>query len=179
MSTPFLGQLQAFGFGFAPVNWALCNGQTLSIAQYSALFALIGTYYGGNGTTNFLLPNLQSRVPMHQGTSPAGNLYNIGQVGGEENVTLNLTTLPAHTHAFVGSSGNGNSIAPEVNGALANVGKETGGSGNPYYAPNSPVQGLNPASLAPVGGNQPHANIQPYLAINWCIAMVGIFPSRG
>jgi microcystin-dependent protein len=178
MSQPFLGQLQAFGFGFAPRGWALCTGQTLPIAQYSALFALLGTMYGGNGQTNFQLPNLQSRVPMHFGTFN-GNTYSQGEVGGEENVTLTVSTMPAHNHSFVGASQNGNSITPETNGALANVGKESGGTGNPYYAANAAPQPLNPSSLGLSGGGQPHTNLQPYLTINWCIAMQGIFPSRG
>jgi len=177
MSQPFLGQLQAFGFGFAPRGWALCNGQTLPISQYAALFALIGTYYGGNGTTNFNLPNLQSRVPMDFG-SFNGNTYPIGQQAGEENVALTISSLPAHNHNFVGAAQGANDSHPAAGAALANVMNGTNPGSNYYTTGGTPLA-LNLAELAPIGGNQPHANIQPYLAINWCIAMQGIFPSRG
>lgn len=179
MTQPFLGQVQAFGFPFAPRYWAQCNGQTLSIQQNAALFSLLGTMYGGNGTTTFQLPNLQSSVPMHFGTSPAGETYFQGELAGEENVTLTLNMLPIHTHAFLGASQGGNFLDPTAGSSLANVMNESGGTGNPYYAPNAVPQPLNPASLGSAGGNQPHINIQPYLAINWCIAQYGIFPSRG
>jgi microcystin-dependent protein len=177
MSDPFLGQIQPLGFGFAPRGWLQCNGQTLPINQYAALFSLLGTQYGGNGTSTFQLPNLQSRVPIHQGTF-VGNTYIIGEEAGEENVTLLLNNMPLHNHTFVGASQNGNFLSPATGGALANVGAESGGTGNPYYAPSGTPQPLNPSSLAPNGGNQPHTNVQPYLAINWCIAMAGVFPSR-
>lgn len=179
MTQPFLGQIQAFGFGFAPRYWAQCNGQTLAIQQNAALFALLGTMYGGNGVSTFQLPNMQSRVPMHFGTDLVGNVYYQGEMAGVENVTLTLNMLPIHNHAFVGASQPGNFITPEAGSALANIANASGGTGNPYYAPNTAPQPLNAGSLAPVGGNLPHTNIQPYLAINWCIAMYGIFPSRG
>ncbi len=179
MTQPFLGQLQAYGFPFAPRGWAQCNGQLMAIQQSAALFSLLGSMYGGNGTTTFALPNLQSCVPMHFGTSPAGETYYQGELAGEETVTLTLNMLPIHSHAIVGASQSGNAGDPSTGGALANIGKAGGGTGNPYYAPNTPTQPLNPLSLGPAGGNQPHSNIQPYLAINWCIALNGIFPSRG
>jgi microcystin-dependent protein len=178
MTQPFLGQVQAFGFGFAPRYWAQCNGQVLSISQNAALFALLGTMYGGNGTTTFALPNLQSRVPMHAGTSPVGNTYVQGEMSGQEQVTLTINTLPMHSHTFVGSSANANQTMPGAGQALA---KTAIGSGTPdfYYGPDTTPQPLNPSSVSPSGGNLPHTNLQPYLAINWCIAMYGIFPSRG
>jgi microcystin-dependent protein len=175
MSDPFLGQIQPLGFGFAPKGWLQCNGQTLPISQYAALFSLLGTQYGGNGTSTFQLPNLQSRVPMHQGTSPTGNTYVIGEDAGEENVTLLLNNMPLHNHNFLGSSQTGGARSPTNGAALATVG---GGPPTAYYTANAAPQALNPASLASTGGGQPHTNIQPYLAINWCIAMVGVFPTR-
>jgi microcystin-dependent protein len=177
MSTPFLGQIQPLAFGFAPKGWLLCTGQTLAISQYTALFALIGTYYGGNGTTTFQLPNLQSRVPMHQGTSPIGNTYVIGEQGGEENVTLLLNNMPMHNHNFFGAAGNGDKAEPEAGSALATAYQGTTNATS-YYVSNGTPQPLDTASLAPAGSSQPHTNIQPYLTISWCIAMVGVFPTR-
>lgn len=177
MTQPFLGQIQSFGFGFAPRYWAQCNGQLLSIQQNAALFALLGTIYGGNGVNTFQLPNLQSRVPMSAG-SFAGNTYTQGEVGGEEQVTLTINTMPAHTHAFVGSSAAGTVRVPAAGQSLATAADP---NGKPIftYGPDATQQPLNSGSIGPIGGNQPHTNIQPYLAINWCIALYGIFPSRG
>jgi len=173
MTQPFLGQIQPFGFGFAPRYWAQCNGQTLAISQNTALFSLLGTMYGGNGTSTFNLPNLQSRVPMHFGTF-SGNSYSQGQTGGEEQVTLTLNNIPSHNHNFVGTTDSGTRGSPVTNVVLGTV----GASGFSYYAPDPAPQPLNPGELAPIGGNQPHPNLQPYQAINWCIALYGIFPSR-
>ena len=179
MTQPFLGQVQPFGFGFAPRGWALCNGQLLPISQNSALFALLGTIYGGNGTTNFNLPNLQSRVPMHFGISASGTTYVQGEMAGEENVTLTVNAMPAHNHNFVGAAQNANSSGPTAGAALANIiNKDTSGPGANYYTTGGSPAALIPAALAPAGSGQPHTNIQPYQAINWCIAMSGIFPSR-
>lgn len=177
MTQPFIGQIQPYGFNFAPKNWALCNGQIMSIAQNTALFSLLGTTYGGNGQTTFALPNLQSRVPMHYG-SFAGNSYALGEEAGEEQVTLLNSELPMHSHGFLGSSGAASTTAVGQNQVLAT---STGGSGQPdnFYAPDSsPLLPLNPNSIQPTGGNQPHSNLQPYLAINWCICLYGIYPSR-
>ena len=177
MTQPFLGQIQPFGFGFAPRQWAQCNGQTLSIQQNAALFSLLGTMYGGNGTSTFQLPNLQSRVPMHFGPSPGGETYFQGEIAGEENVTITISTMPGHNHNFVGSSQNAADARPSNGVALATV-YQGSTAPTPLYGTPSPPQPLNPNSLATVGGNQYHTNIQPYQAINWCIAMFGIFPSR-
>ncbi len=180
MTQPFIGQVQPFAFNFAPRYWALCNGQTMSIQQNQALFSLLGTFYGGNGTTTFQLPDLRSRVPMHSGNAPGGGQYNIGQTGGTENVSLNTTNTPAHTHRFVGGSAQASALEPSAGALLgAVVNDRPGQNPDPYYAPDtSPLQPLNPASLNTLGGNQPHTNIQPYLTINWCIALNGIYPSR-
>jgi len=176
MTQPFIGQIQPFGFSFAPRNWALCNGQTMSIQQNAALFSLLGTMYGGNGQTTFQLPNLQSRVPMHMGTFN-GNTYIQGELNGEENVTLLLNNLPSHPHSFSGTQTLANRAPPAAGAALAQVNKG-GAPGDSYYAPSSAPQLLNPASIGPSGGSGPHTNIQPYLTISWCIALYGIFPSR-
>jgi microcystin-dependent protein len=176
MTQQFIAQIQPFGFNFAPRGWAMCNGQILSIAQNTALFSLIGTYYGGNGTTTFGLPQLQSRVPNHQGTSPSGEQFTIGEMAGEENVTLTLATLPMHNHTFLGVSGPGNLARPDAGSALANT---TTAPADNFYAPStSNLVPLNPASVSIVGSGQAHTNIQPYLTINWCIAQVGIYPAR-
>jgi microcystin-dependent protein len=173
MTEPFIGQIQPLAFAFAPRNWAQCNGQILSIQQNTALFSLLGTQFGGNGTTTFGLPNLQSRAPIH-----AGNSFFQGEEGGQEQVTITLNTMPAHNHAFVGASTDGNSANPADNFALAKAFKPSGNADS-FYGVDSSPQPLNAASVSPVGGNGPHTNIQPYQVINWCIAMSGIFPSRG
>jgi microcystin-dependent protein len=180
MTQPFLGQIQPYGFGFAPRNWALCNGQILSIAQNTALFSLLGTMYGGNGTVTFALPNLQSRLPVHKGTLAGGPTFNQGEQAGEETITLNLGQMPAHNHAFVGTSAQADFITPTDGAVLATTSRGGGVVGDPYYASAANPVPLNPASLAPYGTNpaQPHTNLQPYLTINWCIAMNGVFPSR-
>jgi microcystin-dependent protein len=167
MSTPFLGQISIFAFNYAPQGWAMCNGQLLPINQNQALFALLGTMYGGNGLTTFALPNLQGRTPLHKG---AGRVQ--ASAGGAEAHTLTLSELPAHTHTLSATSGAATTVDPTGN-ALANP-------AFPLYAPFAPanVTVLNPASVSNVGGSQPHPNMQPFLAVNFCIALQGIFPSR-
>jgi microcystin-dependent protein len=153
----------------------MCQGQILPISQYSALFSLIGTYYGGNGTSNFQLPDLRSRVPMKYG-SFVGNDYVIGEVAGEETITVSSQQMPIHTHNVFGSNAaTGNFAFPAAGTALASNDK-----GNAFYAPsNSLATAINPGTVSTyLGGNQAHTNLQPLLAINWCIAMQGIFPSR-
>jgi microcystin-dependent protein len=176
MTQPFIGQIQAFGFNFAPRNWAQCNGQLLSIAQNTALFSLLGTMYGGNGVSTFALPDLQSRVPMHAGTL-FGEPFAQGEVGGQEAVTLTMGSMPAHNHAFVGSNAAATAAATDDGQLLATV---AGGGGQVdfFYGPDATPQPLSPNSISATGGNQPHNNLQPYLAINWCICMFGIYPSR-
>lgn len=175
MSDAFVGQVQPFAFNFAPRNWAQCNGQILAVNQNQALFALIGTTYGGNGISTFGLPNLQSRVPMHYGTF-GSNTYTLGETGGAETVGLNISTMPSHNHNFMGSSQDGNSVIPADGVALAKV--SGGATPNNFYASNATTQPLNSASITMTGGNQPHENLQPYLVINWCICQFGVFPSR-
>jgi microcystin-dependent protein len=164
MATPFLGEVKIVSFNFAPKGWALCNGQLLPINQNQALFSLLGTTYGGNGQTTFALPNLQGRVPLHMGSA-----FVMGQAGGETAHTLNISEMPAHTHIPVGSSNNASVTTPAGNLWAA----QSGGG----YSPSSNAN-MNPASITNVGGSQPHDNMSPYLVLNFCIALSGVFPSR-
>ena len=166
----YLGQIGTFGFNFAPVAWALCNGATLPIAQNTALYSLIGTTYGGNGTTTFNLPNLQSRTPIGVGSQTS-----IGEMAGIENVTLLITELPVHNHLMQVNNGlsNNNLLDNAVFG-----GAEARGAAVSGYAPVTLNTTLNPQTIGYAGGGVPHSNIQPYLAINFCIATSGIYPPR-
>jgi len=177
----FIGQVMMTGFNFAPRYWAQCNGQLLPINQNQALFSLLGTQFGGNGTTNFALPDLRSRTPIGYGSSadpgwqpPA---IQIGQAGGAESVTLLSSNLPAHTHAVNASTANGDNRIP-INRTYA-TSQNSGGNAVALYADaNGPAVTLNSQSVSNAGGNQPHSNLQPYTTINFCIALSGIFPSR-
>ncbi|MGB6687508.1 MAG: tail fiber protein [Terracidiphilus sp.] len=164
MSTPYLGEIRIVSFNFAPKGWALCNGQTLAINQNAALFSLLGTTYGGNGTTTFALPNLQARMPVHVGSG-----FVQGQAAGEVNVTLITSQLPAHTHTAQGVTSNASSAS-----ATGNAWAVT--AQNAYAA--SPNTTMAPAAAASAGGSQPHPNMPPYLVLNFVIALQGIFPSR-
>jgi microcystin-dependent protein len=181
VTQPFLGQIQCFGFGFAPVGWALCQGQILPISQYTALFSLLGTTFGGNGTSNFALPNLQSRVPNGQGQLAGGSLYSMGEQGGVENVALIIGQMPIHNHGFIGTTSAANYERPTAGTVLATTTTRGGVSpGDNFYGPvDSSTIPINQGSISFVGNTLPHTNIQPYLTVNWCIAMRGIYPSRG
>jgi microcystin-dependent protein len=174
MSEPFIGQVQIFPYNFAPRGWAFCNGQILSIAQNTALFSLLGTNYGGNGQTTFGLPDLRGRAPISSGQGPGLASYSLGQLSGTESATLNVTNMPSHNHttsSFCNSS-EGGASSP----AGAYLGK-TGGDA--LYAPthdNSSMGPMPPTGLT--GGNQPFSILPPYLVLNYCIALEGIFPSR-
>ena len=170
---PFIGQILMVGFNFAPVGWALCNGQLLPIAQYTALFSLLGTMYGGDGRTNFALPNLQGRVPIHQGNSAGTSNYVIGESGGIEHVTLLVNNLPAHSHTANCSTMPGSNADP-AKGFWAQVNTATT---TPSYATSSNAQ-MAPTAIATTGGNQPITVVQPFLCVNFIIALEGIFPSR-
>jgi microcystin-dependent protein len=172
MSTPFVGEIRPWACTFAPSGWAFCQGQILPISAFTALFALLGTYYGGNGTSNFALPDLQGRVPIGFGTDPYGNTYNIGDRGGAELVTLTSQTMPVHTHAFTGTTLDSQHQAPATGDALAT-------SKGAFYATPTNLTAINAGTISTYnGGGQPHTNLQPYQAINWCIALVGEFPTR-
>jgi len=164
MAEPFLSEIRIMSFGYAPKGWAMCNGQLLPINQNQAIFALLGTTYGGNGQTTFLLPNLQGRTPIH-----FGNGFTLGQVGGEVNHTLSQSEMPQHTHPAVSSS-NAASQGDPTGNFWAN------GSQSAYAA--TPTQSMNPAAVSSIGGGQPHNNTPPYLVMNFIIALQGIFPSQ-
>jgi len=176
---PFLGEIKAVGFNWAPVGWALCNGQLLSIAQNTALFSLLGTSYGGDGVTTFGLPNLQGRVPIHQGQSQGTSQYDIGQVGGTETVTATTINLPMHTHiasATINASARGDQDTPAGGVPAPN-------SGNNIYASATDGSTTMNAGMATItnavaGGNMPFDIVQPYLCGNFIIALEGIYPSR-
>ena len=172
--TPYIGQLMLFPGTFAPKNWQLCNGQLLPINQNSALFALLGTTYGGNGITNFALPDLRGRVPVHQGTlAGGGGSYAMGQSGGVETVALTVNHLPLHIHSATGT--------PTT--ASSQPATQTDPEGHVFAVPTDGSLAYSPtaagaAASAATGLNQAHSNIQPYLSLNICIALTGIFPSR-
>lgn len=172
----FVGMIAAFGFNFPPRGWMLCNGQVIAITQNSALFSLLGTTYGGNGQTTFALPDLQGRVLIGMGNGPGLTPRTQGEVSGTENVTLISTQMPAHNHTMT-ASGDGPTQATAQGASLGSQGR-TGGTMPTIYA-NGATTPVNMASATTqAGGNQPHNNMQPYLAINYCIAVEGIFPSR-
>lgn len=179
MAEYYLGQIMMTGFGFAQRTFAMCNGQLLAIQQNQALFSLIGTTYGGNGTTNFQLPDLRGRTPNGQGPAQTGGVYNMGQRAGQENVTLTVAQMPQHTHFFAATTRAGavqNPTAAPGSYAQAMVGT---GTEDIYGAPSAgPMVPLLAASVSSVGGNQPHQNMQPFDVINFNIALQGVFPSR-
>ena len=171
MAEPFLSEIRIFSFNFAPKGWALCDGQLLPINQNQALFALLGTTYGGNGQTNFALPNLRGRAPVHE-----GNGHTLGEAAGSSSVTLNIQQLPTHTHflssnmAVVDANTNATQGAPGGNN-WANYGKQ-------QWCTSAPNAVMHPQAVTNVGGSQPHTNMQPYTVLNFCIALQGIFPSQ-
>lgn len=166
MAEPFLSEIRIMSFGYAPRGWALCNGQLLPINQNQALFSLLGTTYGGNGQTNFALPDLRGRVPIHVGQ---GNT--LGERAGEQAHTLSIAELPTHVHAAMGTNNTGtvNTVSGNV---LANV------QPNELYVGAASLVALNTATIANVGGSQAHLNMQPFLTLSFCIALQGIFPSQ-
>ncbi len=171
MSDPFYGEIRMFGFTFAPRDWAFCNGQLLSISQYSALYSLLGTYYGGDGRSTFGLPHLRGRVPMHFGQGPGLTNYPIGYTGGYETVGLQTAQIPSHTHQARAYKEEGSEASPESN--IWGVAE----SGAPY-ANDAPDANMRADSIDPAGGGQAHENRQPYQVVNFCIALQGIYPSR-
>lgn len=176
---PFIGQIQLFGFNFPPKGWAQCNGQILPIAQNTALFALLGTYYGGDGVTTFALPDLRGRVAVGYGNGPGLQPYTIGELGGVESVTLTTTQIPAHNHIINVSNAEGTSNTASNNYLATGTTVIERGTKVPANIYGTAAGGtLNLATVGMLGGNQAHPNIQPYLALNYCIALVGIFPSR-
>lgn len=170
MGTPFIGTIRMFGGNFAPVGHAMCSGQLMSISQNDALFALIGTTYGGDGQNTFALPDMRGRVPVHQGSGPGLSNYTIGQAAGTETVTLTTGQMPAHTHTLGANSTDGSLTSPQNNfWGLATDNR---------YSNAAPAAGMNPAQVSSQGGSQPHENMMPYLCINFIIALEGFFPSQ-
>ena len=171
----YLGLIQAFGFNFAPRGFMFCNGQLMSIPQNSALFALLGTTYGGDGINTFALPDLRGRTGLHYGQGPGLQNYTLGEVSGSETVTLTLPNLPAHTHPLIATE---TSTATSPEGAFS--GKAALASDGSAVTAYGTVlnTAMSPQAIGQAGGNQPHNNMQPYLVLNWCICVQGIFPSR-
>ena len=165
MSDQFIGEIRVFGGNYAPEGWALCDGTLLPIAQNDALYAVIGTTYGGDGQTTFALPDLRGRIPVHQGPS-----YPLGQVAGTEQVTLALGQLPAHTHVAQASTANGDNADP-TNRIWAQAPAKT-------YTTAAPDTTMHASSLSPAGGSMPHENMLPFLSVNFIIAVTGLFPSH-
>jgi microcystin-dependent protein len=169
MADPFVAEIRVFPFNFAPKGWAWCDGQLLPLSQNTALFSLLGTTYGGDGRSNFALPDLQGRAPMHPGQGPGLSLHDLGETGGAETVTLLETEIPSHSHALNTSIRAVDSLSPA---ALAV------GTGNNIYTAPANTGVAAPQALAPAGGAAPHNNMQPYLTFYFCIALQGVFPPR-
>ncbi|MBL0386545.1 phage tail protein [Tumebacillus sp. ITR2] len=178
MSDQFLGEIRVFAGNFAPKGWAFCNGQLLPISQNTALFSILGTQYGGDGKVTFALPNLQGTAPMCQGAGAGLTPRSMGELVGSENVTLLTTEIPSHTHQAKAIAGAGNATDPSNHYWAETPFEGRHPVQTPLYAP-TPDQTLSPAALSASGGSQPHNNMQPYLALNFIIAMEGIFPPRG
>ncbi len=174
MSDPFVAEIRIFGFNFAPTGWAQCNGQILPISQNTALFSLLGTTYGGNGQSTFALPNLEGSVPMFWGQGAGLSLYDEGQQGGSEFVTLLTSEIPLHNHNLMSLQ----SFAGSANIPTNNVFAKTVDPFKPYTPTVNPLGQMADVDLAPVGGSLPHNNLQPYLVLNFCIALQGVFPPR-
>jgi len=173
MSNPFVAEIRIFAGNFAPTGWALCNGQLMPISQNTALFSLLGTTYGGDGKSNFALPNLQGSAPLQAGQGPGLSLRDLGEVGGEQNVTLLETEMPAHSHGVQGASPGGQ---PSPAGNAWASGQK--GFGNLYAPTSANNVPMSPSALSVTGGNLPHNNMPPYLCLTFIIALQGVFPPR-
>jgi microcystin-dependent protein len=167
---PYVGEIRMFAGNFAPVGWALCQGQTLAISENDVLFNLIGTTYGGDGQNTFNLPDLRGRLPVHQGVSPQGSTFMIGQAGGAEQVTLTTAQIPSHGHPLQAAHVTGDQITPSGN-LPANSFNVT------PYINDVPSGSMNAGAITSIGGSQPHDNMQPFLCINFIISLFGVFPS--
>jgi microcystin-dependent protein len=172
MADPFVGEIRMFAGNFAPKGWAFCNGQLLPLSQNTALFSLLGTIYGGDGRSNFALPNIQGRAVMHRGQGPGLSLHDQGETGGSETVTLLLSEMAPHNHTLQGQNNDGAFNNPTNNTIAGSSG------GLPQYVLTAPNVDMHPDSLLDTGGGQPHNNMQPYLTLNFIIALQGVFPPR-
>jgi len=177
MSSPFVAEIRIFPFNFAPTGWAFCDGQILPLSQNTALFSLLGTTYGGDGKSNFALPNLQGNVPLHVGANqpgPSGTVYDLGEVSGEEGVNLLQSEMPFHGHTMMAELVPANSKVPAATEA---IGRSSGG--NVYLPKDGNLGVMDPSTVYLAGGGLPHNNLMPYLVLNFCIALQGVFPPRG
>ncbi len=173
MADPFVAEIRIFPFNFAPKGWAFCDGQILPLSQNTALFSLLGTTYGGDGKSNFALPNMQGNAPMHPGQGPGLSLHDLGEQAGSETVTLLESEIPSHSHqARAHGADPADLNAPGTNDSLARS-----SNGFAYAAP-SALAAMSSSALAPTGGSGPHNNMQPYLTLNFCIALQGVYPPR-
>lgn len=172
MSDPFVAEIRLGGFNFAPKGWAFCDGQLIPLSQNTALFSLLGTTYGGDGKSNFSLPNLQGRMPMHPGQGPGLSLHDLGETGGTETVTLLESEIPRHTHQALAASPADPAVASPAGAVLGTA------PTRPYIAPASNTSAVTMAPPQPAGGSQPHNNLPPYLVMNFIIALQGVFPPR-
>jgi microcystin-dependent protein len=170
VAQPYVGEIRMFAGNFAPTGWMFCHGQPLPISQNETLFQLIGTTYGGDGESTFNLPDLRSRVPIHQGPGPGGSTYILAQAGGVEEVTLTVQQIPVHSHSLLATTAAGAANSPAGNVPAASPSVD-------LYRESSPAVSLAPTAVAPAGGSQPHDNMQPYLCISFIISLFGIFPS--
>jgi microcystin-dependent protein len=174
MADPFVAEIRVFPFTFAPKGWAFCDGQLLPLSQNTALFSLLGTTYGGDGKSNFALPDLQGRAAMHPGQGPGLSLHDLGETGGSETVTLLESEIPAHAHAINSNLGSADLQSPSNLNVMAEA------DGFAYKkTPFGPTVVMAPQTLTPQGGDFPHNNMQPYLTLNFNIALQGVFPPRG
>lgn len=168
----FLGEIRIFAGNFAPVGWMFCEGQLLPISENDSLFQLIGTTYGGDGEETFALPDLRGRIPIHQGTLSTGSTFQIGELGGSEQVTLTTQQIPIHTHPFAASTDPATDSSPAGAVAGGDVAVDL------YSNIPAPLLPMSNQMIGPVGGSQPHENVQPFLCVNFIIALTGVFPSR-
>ena len=173
MSDQFVAEIRIFPFNFPPTGWAFCNGQLMPISQNTALFSLLGTTYGGDGKSTFALPDLQGSAPMQPGQGQGLSLRDLGEIGGSETVTLLVSEIPVHTHSLMVSPEVSDIQSPDANACIGRS-----GGGNAWTTTVANVVQLAPQALAPAGGSLPHNNMQPYLTLNFCIALQGIFPQR-
>jgi microcystin-dependent protein len=171
---PFVAEIRIFPFNFAPKGWAFCDGQILPLSQNTALFSLLGTTYGGDGKSNFALPNMQGNAPMHPGQGPGLSLHDLGETGGSETVSLLESEIPAHSHAMMAQNQAANLDAP---GSDRTYSRSSGGFAYKTTPVTTVVQ-MSDSMIAPAGGDQPHNNMQPYLTLNFCIALQGVYPPR-
>jgi microcystin-dependent protein len=173
MADPFVAEIRIFPFNFAPKGWAWCDGQLLPLSQNTALFSLLGTTYGGNGKSNFALPDLQGRAPMHPGQGPGLSLHDLGETGGSETVTLLESEIPSHPHTCMAAADPSNAQIPDPSESLSRS-----AGGNAYSTVTTGLVQMAFQILTPTGGDQPHNNMQPYLTFYFCIALQGVFPPR-